>query len=201
MPSRRTIWTTLGLGAILAGTCAVTGVSYVPVSLALGPCLKDWTSPTTYAPRSSPFASEDFKVGSASVRLCYGRPSARGRTVYGQLVPWDTVWRMGANEPTRLYTDRPIHIGSVRVEPGRYSLYAAPGTTSWTIYVNRDILHWGNDLSPAVRATEIGSTLVEASSLAEPVETLTIRPDSPTSATGLVVTWERTRVTIPLAAP
>jgi hypothetical protein len=177
----------------------VTGSSLVPVTATLGPCLMDYTSPVTYRPRASPMGQVVFPVGGGGAELCYGRPVAKGRVIYGGLVPFDTLWRMGANEPTRLYTDTPITLAGIALAPGRYSLYAMPGLRSWTIYASRSIRHWGNDLSPAVRAQEVGRASIMATSLAQPVETLTVTAQESGSVVLLHLDWESTRITVPVA--
>ena len=176
----------------------VTGSSLVPVSAALGPCLMDYTSSLSYRPRASPMGQVVFSVGGGRAELCYGRPSARGRLIYGGVVPFDTLWRMGANEPTRLYTDTPISLAGMALAPGRYSLYAMPGPRSWTIYASRSIRHWGNDLSPSVRAQEVGRASVMVESLSQPVETLTVTVNDSGSAVLLHLDWESTRITLPV---
>jgi hypothetical protein len=185
-----------GLGALIVGTCAVTGVSLVPTRAVLGPCLKDWTSPVSYHHRESPLASVRFQVADAKVELCYGRPAMRGRPVFGHLVPWDSLWRLGANEPTRLYTDRAISLAGIPLAPGRYSLYVAPHPGQWTLHVSRSILHWGNDISAAVRAKEVGQAVVPVEALAVPAETLTVSVEEHGNSdrVWLVFEWERTRV-------
>lgn len=191
---------TLILSAILlglAGTCAATGVSLVPTGLLLGPCLRDWTSPSSYGTRSSPLATVDAAVGDGALRLCYGRPAMRGRTIYGGLVPWDSLWRMGANEPTRLYLSRPATVAGIPLEAGRYSLYLRPGPSQWLLFVNRSVRHWGNDLSLAVRSHDVGSAPVPVVALPEPVETLTVRRVAADSGRMvLAFDWERTRVVV-----
>ncbi len=175
-----------------------TGSGLVPVSVTLGPCLMDYTNSNTYGPRASPMGQVGFSVGSGGAELCYGRPAASGRRIYGGLVPFDTLWRMGANEPTRLYTDTPISLAGIALGPGRYSLYAIPGPTSWTIYASRSIRHWGNDISPAVRAREVGQATVPVESLAQPVETLTVSAQDSGGAVLLHLDWATTRITLPV---
>ncbi|HXI19643.1 MAG TPA: DUF2911 domain-containing protein [Gemmatimonadales bacterium] len=195
MVLKRGILVGAGLAILLVGTCAVSGTSLLPPGVALGPCLKDWTSPTSYQRRASPLATVRGTVGPARVEVCYGRPSARGRTVFGKLVPYDSLWRAGANEPTRLYTDQTITLAGITLQPGRYSLYAIPRPDSWTVFVSRSVLHWGNDISPGVRAQEVGSARVPVEPLETPVETLTVTLQRDT----LAFAWERTRVTLPIA--
>jgi len=188
-----------GIALVAAvGTFVVTGVSLVPVSIALGPCLVDLTSPTTYSPRLSPLATVDIPLSGGSARLCYGRPAARGRAIYGALVPFGEYWRFGANEPTRLYTNRAVSLGGLRVPAGRYSLYALPGPERWTMHVTRSTIHWGNDISEAVRSQDVGTFEVDPVELAEPVETLTVHAEQRGDSTVLHFDWATTRVTLPL---
>ncbi len=195
---RRSLFWFLVLVAAAAG--ALTALYVLPVGVALGPCLKDWTSPSSYQPRASPLASTTLPLGDGAVKVCYGRPSARGRLVFGYLVPWDRLWRFGANEPTRLFTSVPLDVAGLAVPPGRYSLYAVPGPERWEIAVNRSTFHWGLDFSPAVLAKEVGRVTVPSTVTARFVEAFTLRllAEAPGRA-ALVAEWERTRVVIPLA--
>lgn len=202
MMTKRTLFIGLGITGLLFGTCAVTGTSLVPTTLTLGPCLKDWTSLVSYRPRASPLATVRIPLEDGTVQVCHGRPSARGRVVFGGLVPYGELWRTGANEPTRIYTDQPISIAGVSLEPGRYSIYSRPDSDGWEIFLNRSTLHWGNDLSESVRAQEIGHAEVPVERLAEPVETLTVRSEARAAdAVSLILEWEGTRVRLELRLP
>ena len=183
--------------AVVAGLFVATGISLVPASLTLGPCLKDWSSGVSYRPRVSPLATVDMQVGATPIRLCYGRPAMRSRSVFGGLVPFDSLWRLGANEPTRLSTGGAISLAGIMLPAGRYSLYTIPHAERWEIFVSRSTQHWGNDISSAVRSKEIGQTSVPVEHLAVPVETLTVRA---TEAGELQFDWETTRVSLPLIA-
>ena len=197
--SRRSALLLAGLAALLAGTCAVSGTAFVPVQLALGPCLKDWTSPSSYKPRVSPLATLRAPLGDGAVELCYSRPVARGRQVFGGLVPYGAPWRLGANEPTRLYVNRPVQLGDVVLAPGRYSLYVTPDSAHWQFHVSRSVLHWGNDISAAVQAREVGRVTVPVEPLARPVDSFTIRPEpGPGDGLRLVFEWEQTRAALEL---
>jgi len=194
----RIVFGLVGLLAIPGALFLVTGSSLVPVAVTLGPCLMDYTSPLSYGSRASPMGQVGFPIGRGGAELCYGRPAAKGRLIYGGLVPFDTVWRMGANEPTRLYTDTPISLAGIALSPGRYSLYATPGPVNWTIYASRSIRHWGNDISPAVRAREVGQATVPVESLAQPVETLTVTAQDSGGVVLLHLDWATTRITLPV---
>lgn len=196
---RTAILALIALAVALLGTFIVTGISLLPASLALGPCLRDLTSPVSYRARVSPLGSVDLRTGSTSIRLCYGRPASRGRTVFGGLVPYDSPWRMGANEPTRLYTNGPITVAGIRLPAGRYSLYAIPHTEQWEVFVSQSTLHWGNDISAAVRRQEVGTASVPIERFTVPVETLTVHADTAGERAALRIEWETTRISLPLA--
>jgi hypothetical protein len=182
----------------LVALLVVSGTSLLPAGLVLGPCLPDWTSPNSYGPRASPLATLRWHAGSVSGELCYGRPSRRGRTIYGGLVPFDTLWRFGANEPTRLYLGGAARLAGIPLGPGRYSLYVRPASGTWTLFVSRSVLHWGNDISGAVRAREVGQAALAPEPLLQPVETLTVTATATGDTTWLRFDWESTRVALPI---
>jgi hypothetical protein len=151
------------------------------------------------AQRPSPLDSTAVEVGGATVKLCYGRPSARGRQIMGGLVPFGEAWRLGANEATTIHVPFAAEIAGVRVGPGAYTLYAIPGESSWRIAVNRGAQRWGVPIDEQVRSQDVGTGAVNAEKLTDHVETLTLKFAPPTgSATELVVEWEKTRVRIPV---
>jgi hypothetical protein len=151
------------------------------------------------AQRPSPLDSIALEVGGASMKLCYGRPSARGRTIMGGLVPFGQPWRLGANEATSIHVPFPAVVAGVRVEPGTYTLYAIPGASSWQIVVNRGVQRWGVPINDEVRAQDVGTGTVATESLGAPVETLTLKfAPAAGNATDLVVEWEQTRLRVPI---
>src|SRR4051812_46212102 len=86
--------------------------------------------------RKSPLDSLTFTVAKQPVKMCYGRPSLRGRTMIGgAAVPYGKLWRTGANEPTIFYTPVALTVAGVRVPPGAYSLYTVPNAGEWEIIV------------------------------------------------------------------
>jgi hypothetical protein len=155
------------------------------------------------ATRKSPLDSLSFKVGATQIKLCYGRPSARGRTMIGgDAVPFGKLWRTGANEPTMIHSTGPITIAGVAVPAGSYSIYTIPGQSEWQVIVNRSISQWGHEsyYTEQVKAQEVGHGVVKSEANAAPVETFTIRTEPGTAgAVNLVLEWEKTRVKIPVA--
>lgn len=151
--------------------------------------------------RASPYDSLSLSVGGAPAKVCYGRPSARGREIFGALIPYDTLWRTGANEPTTIHLSFPAEIAGLVVPPGSYTLYSVPGRDAWTIIVNRSTSQWGleTDYTPEVRAQEVGRATVRAGRTPAFVETFTLSAQPRgTSTTDLLIDWENTRVAIPV---
>ena len=155
--------------------------------------------PARLAERASPPDSAVAIVHGARVKVCYSRPSARGRSIMGGLVPYGEPWRLGANEATSIHLQFPAEIAGVRVEPGSYSLYVIPGESQWTVAVNRSVERWGIPIDDAVRAQDVGRGSVAVERLDQHVEQLTLRfGPGAQGSTELIVEWERTRVRIPI---
>jgi hypothetical protein len=187
-------------------------LTLLALSLALGApvpgpaphaCITMNTRQLPLATRKSPLDSASFTVGGNAVKVCYGRPSLRGRNMLGgAAVPFGKIWRTGANEPTMIHTTGPVTIAGIRIPTGSYSLYTVPGPSEWEVIVNRSITQWGEEsnYTDAVKAQEVGRGRVKAEALGTPIETFTIRPEPPSGdASALVLEWEKTRVRIPLS--
>lgn len=156
-------------------------------------------APEVLTERESPLDSLQLRLGDQTAKLCYGRPSARGRVMVGGQDPFGSPWRLGANEPTTLHLPFPATIGTVTVEPGSYTLYAIPEDGDWTIVVNGNTSRWGIPLSPGVREFDLGSFTVPTSELDDHVETMTFRFEGSGSSGALVYEWENTTFRIPVA--
>jgi Protein of unknown function (DUF2911). len=94
-------------------------------------------------PRTSPNAAVSQTIGTTEVRLTYGRPQVNGRTIFGGLVPYDEVWRTGANEATTISVSSDVTVEGEPLPAGTYSLYTIPGPDSWTIILNNVANQWG----------------------------------------------------------
>jgi hypothetical protein len=155
--------------------------------------------PQTTQQRPSPLGAVSFTVGGADAKLCYGRPSAKGRKVMGELVPFGAPWRIGANEATALHLRFAADIGGVKVEPGVYSLYAVPGEKEWEFFLNKNWERWGIPINDAVKATDVGSFKRPVAATSGMVEQLTFTWVPEGADMGhLVMEWENTRVEIPV---
>jgi hypothetical protein len=158
-------------------------------------------TPAEAAARPSPRDSASTTLAGGTVKVCYGAPSARGRTIIGGQDPLDQPWRMGADEATALHVTVPVRIGEVALDPGAYSIYGIPTTTTWTIAVNRNAQRWGVPISPEVRSADIGTIQVTPEQMTEHVETLRYRFEPGAgNQVDLLMEFENTRVRIPIQA-
>ncbi len=156
-----------------------TRFNHIPVELTLGSCQMDYTAKPTYEDRLSPLQSHEFKIRGWEMLYCYGQPAVRGRKMIGDRIPYNELWRMGANEPTRFYTTADVEIEGLVLPKGRYSMYTIPGRFDWEVFVSRSISHWGNEITPEVRSEEVGSFKIKPKFLQQPVELFTIYSDEP----------------------
>lgn len=149
--------------------------------------------------RSAPRATVSLQLLWANLELDYGRPSARERSIFGQLVPWDRLWRLGADEATRFSTSAELELGTLRVPAGDYALFAIPHIHTWTLVVNSVAQQWG--AWNAKPADDVGRIELVVEPLSAPVEVLTITleasPDKEKEGV-LRIAWERSQVTVPL---
>jgi len=164
-------------------------------------CITMNTKQLPLATRKSPLDSVAFTAAGSRIKVCYGRPSLRGRHMLGgEAIPYGKLWRTGANEPTMIHTSGPISIAGIKVGAGSYSLYTVPGPSQWELIVNRSITQWGEEsnYTEAVKAQEIGRAKLKAEAVERPVETLTIKAEPAGESATLVLEWERTRLRIPV---
>ncbi|MFQ5818073.1 MAG: DUF2911 domain-containing protein [Terriglobia bacterium] len=110
------------------------------VALAATPALGQRASDK---PRPSPNASVAQTIGVTQVTISYGRPGVKGRKIWGGLVPYDKVWRAGANEATTIAFSNNVTIEAQNLPAGTYGLFTIPSATEWTIIFNKTAQQWG----------------------------------------------------------
>lgn len=93
--------------------------------------------------RASPMQSTKATVGDAEISITYSSPSKKGREIYGGLVPFDKIWRTGANEATVFTTSQDIRVNGQDLAAGTYALFTIPGEENWTIIFNKNAKQWG----------------------------------------------------------
>jgi uncharacterized protein (DUF2141 family) len=146
-------------------------------------------------PKPSPMAAVTQAVGLNTIKIEYSRPSVKGRKVFGTLVPFNKVWRLGANAPTKLTTDKPMTFGNETLKPGTYAIFVIPTENEWKVVINTDIEQWGagnydekkNIVTITIKTQE-----------SEFTESLSITVQDLTSNSGsIVIAWDKTKVVTP----
>jgi Protein of unknown function (DUF2911) len=94
-------------------------------------------------PVASPAETIKGKIGAANITINYGSPSVKGRVIWGELVPFDKVWRTGANDATTFETDKDLLIEGAKLPAGKYSFFIIPNEKECTLIFNTDSKQWG----------------------------------------------------------
>jgi hypothetical protein len=150
-------------------------------------------------PRVSPHETVNATVEGAKITIVYGRPytkdpkSGEKRKIWGTLVPYDKVWRLGADEATLLTTDKDITIGGTAVPAGTYSLYLWPTATGAKLIVNKQTGQWGTKYD---EKQDLARVDMKKEAAAKPVDQFTIAVDG----SMLKLTWEETQYSASIAA-
>lgn len=149
----------------------------------------------TPAPSPLQTIKQDFGIG--NVELSYSRPSAKGRTILGNIEPFGTVWRTGANSATTITFSDDVTIGGKDVKAGKYGLVSIPGKDEWVFIITKDL----NVTSAAAykQENDVVRVNVKPSTPGNHVETLTIQFGNITHSTvDLQLMWEKTMVSLPI---
>lgn len=152
-------------------------------------------------PQASPRATIFQTVGLTDVEIVYCRPAARGRAVFGNLVPFGKVWRTGANENTTISFSEDVVIDGKTLPKGKYALYTIPKIESWEVIFYSTTNNWGN---PEVwnEANVVLRTTVKEEALPKPVESFTISIDNlDANYAYLNMAWENSSVSMKFEVP
>ena len=145
---------------------------------------------------TSPRGAAGLSLNGKKVAVDYGRPSMHGRKIFGELVPYDQVWRTGANEATHFTTETDLLLGNVTVPKGTYTLFTLPSPQGWKLIVNRQTGQWGTPYKPEYEKKELARIDLQREALPTAVEQFTISLDPSGEGGVLKLEWEQTRASI-----
>ena len=147
------------------------------------------------APSTTQIIKQDF--GMAAVELTYSRPNAKGRKIYGNLVPWGKLWRTGANAATRIVFKDPVEISGKKIDSGTYVIYTIPNIDTWEIILNKGITNWGSE--GYKEADDICRFKIEPVKMKVKLETFTMQfAEVKAESCELHIMWEKIAVIIPI---
>ncbi len=149
-------------------------------------------------PAPSPACEITQSIGLTEVNIKYSRPSARDRTIFGDLVPYGEIWRTGANASTTLSFDKAVILGAQEVPAGTYALFCIPENGEWTIILSNNVESWGPP-NPYLVEEEQCRFKAKPRRLSDKVETFTILPTNLRDDRAMItLMWENTAVDLPL---
>ena len=182
--------------ATLAQTTAAQTSTQPPLVAKLPPLDK---SPLdmAYFPVDYPMIKTQNKTTQQPLaRVIYSRPQRDNRTIFGELIEYGKVWRLGANEATEIEFFKDAYVGGKKVLKGRYTLYAIPQETKWTLIINRDTDTWGAFVYDSKK--DVVRTDVTVQNLSTPVEPFSMSFAKTDKGATLMIAWESVGVSLPI---
>jgi hypothetical protein len=174
---------------MLAGTV----VAALAISAIALPAQQDKSS------RPSPPAKAECKLPNGkSITVDYSSPRAKGRKIFGGLVPYGQVWRAGANEATTFVTTSDITVGGKAVPAGKYTIFTIPAEDKWTLIISKKTGEWGTAYPGP--ENDLARIDMKVSKTPAPVEDFTIAFDQTSSGCTLRMEWENTRASVDITA-
>lgn len=151
-------------------------------------------------PAPSPLQTVKQAFALSDITVEYSRPSAKGRTIYGDLVPYGKIWRTGANGATKITFGEDVKFEGTAIVAGTYALYTIPNKDSWEVMLYKD-LSLGGDVANYKSENEVAHVKVSAKKMNDKTETFTIDlSDISATSTNVTIKWENTAVAINVVA-
>ncbi len=150
----------------------------------------------SYYPANYPVQKINDKITEPlAARVIYSRPQKAGRPIFGGLVKYGEIWRMGANEATEIEFYKNVRFGGKKISKGRYTLYAIANENSWTVIINKETDTWGSfkyDVKKDVARTQVAIQKTDTVA-----ESLAMGFEKTTAGFNLIVAWDNVRASIP----
>jgi hypothetical protein len=162
------------------------------------PSLEQSPMDMIYFPDNYPMNKTQSRIAEPAIaRIIYCRPQKNQRVIFGDLIEYGKVWRLGANEATELELFKEVYVGGKKIPKGRYTLYAIPNPKEWTIIINKDTDTWGafiyDEKKDIIRIEE------PVHKLSSPVEVFTMNFENTSTGANLIMSWENARVSLPVS--
>lgn len=150
--------------------------------------------------KSSPEETISYNSNGYTIEVFYNRPSKKGREIFGNLVPFNEVWRTGANEATTFETGTDLSIDGKTLKAGKYTLWTIPGRDSWTVIFNDKQYGWGIGSNGASREAEFDALqiVLPIEGLSASVELFTIELSESNAKPIMSLVWDQTKVSVPI---
>lgn len=152
-------------------------------------------------PAPSPFSKLTQVVGLTDVTLEYSRPAMRGRTIFGNLVPFGKIWRTGANARTTIAFSDDITVGGTKLKAGNYAIFTIPQATKWEVIFYTE--YQGSGAPQTLDESKVAArVMADVHPMEMPVQSFTITVDDVTSSSAVIgILWENAYVPVPFSVP
>ena len=150
-------------------------------------------------PAPSPVCKINQEVGLIKIDVEYSRPSAKGRKVFGELVPFGEMWRTGANASTKVTFSDEVIIGGTKVKGGTYAIYTTPGEKEWSVIIYKNTTFWGTPGKDFKEEDVAARVSVPAQTVRDLVESFSMNFNNlRNNGADLEISWEYTKVVVPI---
>ena len=169
--------------------------------VALGLFLYSFFVENIFEKRLSPKDTVEFKLNNLKLKVFYNRPYKKNRDVFGALVPFNQVWRTGANEATTFETNENLTVKGIPLPAGKYTLWTVPRDSTWTVIFNSKQYSWGvnSEMKPMWDPNyDVVDIEVPVNKLNSTVEQFTIAFDNSTDSLSLTMAWDNVKIAVPL---
>lgn len=151
----------------------------------------------SYWPANYPILKMSGKAKDQPVaRIIYGRPLKNGRAIFGGIIKYNEMWRLGANEATEIETFQTLKIGGKVLAKGRYTVYCLPTENKWTIIINKDNFCWGNFTYDSKK--DLIRTDIDVEKNSEPAEAFTMYFEDAKNGATLIFLWDDIKASLPI---
>lgn len=151
----------------------------------------------SYWPNNYPILKMSGKAKDLpTARVLYSRPLKNNRTIFGGIIKYNEIWRLGANEATEIEFFKSVKIDGKQIAKGRYTLYCLPTETKWTIIINKDNYCWGNFVYDIKK--DVLRTTITLDKTTEAVEAMTMYFEETKSGANLIIMWDDIKGTLPI---
>lgn len=152
----------------------------------------------SYYPNGYPVSKiQDKPLDPLMARVIYSRPMKNGRKVFGDLLEYGKVWRLGANEATEIEFYQNVKTGNTKIKKGRYTLYCIPYADKWTVIINKDTDTWGSFKYDSKK--DIARVDVPVQKQTDITEAFTMVFEKADGGASLVMAWDDVKVSLPIA--
>jgi hypothetical protein len=185
------------LQSLDASATTVKAISKRVASLDFDGIARQWNAyETAHGPAGqvSPADTVRATIGAANIEIAYSRPAKRGRVIFGGIVPWNQVWRTGANAATQLTTSADLMFGTTVVPAGKYTLWSLPTPTGAKLIINSETGQWGTDYDASKDFARLDLT---QTMLTSPVESFTFAIARQPAGGVLKFSWDNREYSIP----